>query len=212
MTPSHSTAGSTSMTFGGLEICYDDRVLAPRAWTQWQARWAAELARTAPAGPILELCTGAGQIGLLAAAESDRDLVAVDLSVHACELASRNAEAAGLAARVEVRNLPLESACRPEEVFPIIIADPPWVPSAEIERFPEDPTSAIDGGIDGLDLARACLDVIGAHLHRDGVALLQVGGADQVECLRVSAGGRLQVAEVREEPGRGAVVQLTRTA
>jgi methylase of polypeptide subunit release factors len=66
--------------FEGLEIRTDARVLTPRAWTAAQARWAAELARTAPAGPILELCSGAGHIWLLAARLSGRALVAVDVN------------------------------------------------------------------------------------------------------------------------------------
>ena len=55
-----------TMTFGDLEIAYDDRVLTPRPWTALQSEWAAELLESAPAGPVLELCAGAGQIGLLA--------------------------------------------------------------------------------------------------------------------------------------------------
>ena len=199
-----------SVPFGSLTIAYDDQVLEPRAWTRWQSHWAAELARTAPSGPILELCTGVGHIGLLATAESERDLVAVDLSETACRYAEQNARAAGLADRVEIRNAALETACAPGEVFPLIIADPPWVPAAETGRFPEDPLSAIDGGPDGLDLARACLVVIDAHLHEHGSALLQVGSADQVAALEAGLSSTLRVVEVREQPGRGVVALLTR--
>ena len=44
----------------------------------------------------------------------------------------------------------------PHERFAVVIADPPWVPRADTGRYPEDPVLAIDGGDDGLDLARAC--------------------------------------------------------
>jgi methylase of polypeptide subunit release factors len=43
--------------------------------------------------PLLELCTGAGQIGLAAAALSYRAAVLVDSSEHACRFAARNAAA-----------------------------------------------------------------------------------------------------------------------
>lgn len=199
-----------STRFGSLTITYDDQVLAPRDWTAWQSRWAAEVAATAPAGRILELCTGAGQIGLLAIAHCDRDLVAVDLSAEACTFAELNADAAGLGHRVEIRTSALEDACRPGESFPVIIADPPWVPAAETGRFPEDPLAAIDGGSDGLDVARACLAVIAERLQRGGYALLQVGTVEQVDLLRADLAEDLAVAEVRTEPGRGAVALVER--
>ena len=55
-----------SVDFEGLRIEYDEHVLAPRPWTAAQSRWAAELIRVAPPGPVLEVCSGAGHIGLLA--------------------------------------------------------------------------------------------------------------------------------------------------
>ena len=71
--------------FGGLRIRYDDRVLAPRDWTAAQSRWAAELIATAPPGPVLEVCAGAGHIGLLAVTLAPRPLVCVDADAVACQ-------------------------------------------------------------------------------------------------------------------------------
>lgn len=201
-----------SMRFGSLQITYDDQVLTPRTWTEWQSLWAAELAARLPDGPILELCTGAGQIGLLTLVMSDRNLVAVDLSAAACRFAELNARAAGLAARIEVRNVALESACAHDETFPLIIADPPWVPAARISEFPDDVESAIDGGQDGLDVARACLRVIDDHLAPQGAALLQLGNAEQVDLLRADLPGNLAVTDVRTEDGRGVVALILRNA
>jgi release factor glutamine methyltransferase len=70
-----------------------------------------------------------------------------------------------------------------DDQFALIIADPPWVPSSDIGQFPEDPGIAIDGGDDGLDLARACIRVIGGHLMVGGAAVLQLGNLDQAEAL-----------------------------
>lgn len=210
MTLTDEPTGTRTTSFGSLQIAYDDRVLEPRAWTQWQSAWAAELLESRPAGPVLELCTGAGQIGLLAVAGNERRLVAVDLDPVACRYAVHNAGIAGLADRVEVRNAPLEEACSEDETFPLIIADPPWVPREDTGRFPEDPLTAIDGGDDGLHLARACLVVIDDHLHPEGRALLQVGTRDQVRQLETEMSADLVVTEVREEPGRGVVALISR--
>jgi release factor glutamine methyltransferase len=140
---------TSSMEFGPLRISYDARVLRPRAWTLHQSGWAAELAATAPPGPLLELCCGAGQIGLAAVARTRRRLVCVDVDPVACEYTRLNAELAGLADLLEVRAGLLEDRVGPGEVFAGVIADPPWVPREEIVRYPEDPVTAIDGGPDG---------------------------------------------------------------
>jgi release factor glutamine methyltransferase len=171
------------MRFGTLDIAYDDRVLEPRAWTTAQSEWAAELLESVPDGPVLELCAGAGHIGLLAIQASPRPLVAVDLNPAACAFIAANAEAAGLADHVEVREGKLEEVLGPDDQFALVIADPPWVPSSDTGRFPEDPEIAIDGGTDGLDLARACIRVIGGHLMVGGAAVLQLGNLDQADAL-----------------------------
>ncbi|MFL6155762.1 MAG: RsmD family RNA methyltransferase [Marmoricola sp.] len=207
-----TTDSVRTATFGTLRIAYDETVLTPRDWTTDQSRWAAELAATVPAGRILELCAGAGQIGLLAVLGCDRDLVAVDLDETACRFAAANARVAGLAERVEVRNSRLESACREGETFPLMILDPPWVPAHQTGTFPEDPLVAIDGGADGLDVARACLVVAAEHLAPGGRAVLQVGTAEQVELLRADLVAGLEITEVRVTPGRGALALVERGA
>jgi methylase of polypeptide subunit release factors len=209
MTTLESARGDVRTTpFGPLTIAYDDTVLEPRAWTAMQSRWAQEAAADAPAGRVLELCAGAGQIGLLAVHGTDRELVAVDASAEACAFARANAEAAGLAERVEVRHARLDVACAEDETFAVVIADPPWVPRAEITRFPEDPVQAIDGGPDGLDLAQQCLEVIARHLLPGGVAFLQVGDDEQVRRLEDALPDRLAADGTRSEPGRGVVMKI----
>jgi release factor glutamine methyltransferase len=208
-----ATVGPSSQVvdFDGLRIEYDERVLAPRPWTAAQSRWAAELIRAAPPGPVLELCAGAGQIGLLAIRLAPRRLTCVDADPTACAFLRRNAVAAGL--RVEVREGRMDAVLDPHERFAVIIADPPWVPRADVSRYPEDPVPAIDGGDDGLDLVRGCLEVIDRHLALAGSALLQVGPVDQAARVRalVSAYPDLAVVEVRELE-RGALVQVDRVA
>jgi len=205
---------SERMAFGTLEIAFDDRVLRPRTWTAAQSKWASDLLPGLPPGVVLELCAGAGQIGLLAVAGTTRSLVCVDASEAASDFTRANASVAGLAARVEVRTGRLQDALTPDERFPLIIADPPWVPRQETRRFPEDPLTAIDGGDDGLDVARACLEAIDDHLAPDGAALLQLGTAAQAEVLareRSVSSASLAFVEVRQF-ARGVVVRIDRAA
>ena len=205
---------TTTVDFGPLRIAYDDRVLRPRPWTFEQSQWAAELAAQVPEGRLLELCSGAGQIGLAAIHAVRRRLVCVDIDPVAGEYTRLNADEAGLGGLVEIRTGPLEDVVLPDERFVGVIADPPWVPRDEIDRFPEDPTIAIDGGPDGLDLARACLATAADHLLPGGFAVLQVGTRLQVERLTAELDKhdqRLQVVELREFE-RGVLVRLDRVA
>jgi methylase of polypeptide subunit release factors len=201
---------TAAQDFAGLRIQYDDRVLAPRPWTVAQAEWAADLIRTAPPGRVLELCAGAGQIGLLAVHLAHRSLVCVDANPAACEFIRRNATAAAI--NVDVREGPLASALEADETFAVIIADPPWVATADVQRFADDPVGAIDGGADGLRLVRQCLEVIAVHLVLAGSAVLQVG-PDQVDATEALVSGTtgLRVIQVRRFP-RGALVQIDRVS
>lgn len=197
------------MTFGGLRIAYDDRILAPRMWTALQARWAADILRDAGPGPVLELCAGAGHIGLLAISGQRRRLLCVDDSAVACCYARRNAESAGFGDLVEVRECDLEAAAAMEERFALVLADPPWVPTALVGRHPEDPSHAIDGGEDGLDVARVCLRVSRARLLRGGSILLQLGTREQAAALAHESTD-LTITEVRDGDG-GVVAHLRAT-
>src|SRR4051812_28275916 len=139
---------SHQVDFGGLSIAWDERLLQPREWTLQQSLWAAELLERVPAGPVLELCSGAGQIGLRAVMGSGRRLVCVDANPVAASYTLRNAREAGLVDLVEVRTGWIDELLKADEEFPLVVADPPWVPRAQTGRFPEDPLIAIDGGDD----------------------------------------------------------------
>ncbi|MGZ6962493.1 MAG: methyltransferase, partial [Ilumatobacteraceae bacterium] len=211
MTSTAARPGPSTIRLGGLDIAYDEQVLEPRPWTAAQSEWAGTLLEDAAPGPVLELCTGAGHIGLLAIFGNDRRLVAVDANPVACEFARRNAVAAGLADRVEVRAARIDTALAPEERFPVIIADPPWVPSDRTTTYPEDPLLAIDGGDDGLVVARLCLEVAAAHLLPDGVMLLQLGSLGQARSLEDAAASyRLMISEVRQPAPNGVVACVRR--
>ncbi len=209
MTTDSGALRTETMTFGDLTIAFDARVLRPRPWTADQSRWAAELLATAPEGPVLELCAGAGQIGLLAIALAPRSLVCVDLNPAACAFTRENAAREGLADLVEVREGRLEESVRPDERFALVIADPPWVRRAETGSYPEDPLLAIDGGDDGLDVARACLATAGTHLLPGGSVVLQLGALAQVDRLHtgIAAAVGLAVTDVRSGE-RGVLVRL----
>lgn len=207
--------GSTEVAqFGELRIHWDRRVLRPRPWTTAQSHWAAALSPYCPDGPILELCCGAGQIGLLAASLTGRSLIQVDRDPVAAAYARRNAASTGIAS--EVRTASLTDALADDERFGLVILDPPWVASALVAQHPEDPVGAIDGGFDGTDQLVVGLGVALRHLEQGGHVVAQLGDEDQVEVVRAlldGAGGReahWAVLEVRDYRPGGLLLDIGR--
>jgi methylase of polypeptide subunit release factors len=198
--------------FGGLDIAWDEHVLEPREWTVGQSLWAARLLPDLPPGPVLELCSGAGQIGLRAVLDSDRELVCVDANPAAATYTLANARTAGIGDRVAVRSGWIQEVLEPGELFPLIIADPPWVPREETAQFPDDPTLAIDGGEDGMDVVATCARAIEEHLAPGGAALLQLGTSAQAEQVRVLLQGGPVTAGRYCVYERGVVQRLDRPA
>ncbi len=207
------------MQFGHLDIGFDGRVLRPRPWTSSQAEWAADLVRDLdrPAH-VLELCAGAGHIGLLAlglagAPSISHRLVTVDVNPVACAHARRNAAEAGLGPVVDVREGRIGGALTGDERFDLVIADPPWVARAGTNRFPDDPVVAIDGGPDGLDIAWECIRVGETHLVTGGSMVLQLGSTEQVDLVQdrlPAMAPHLSAHESRPFGTHGVLVRLTK--
>jgi release factor glutamine methyltransferase len=216
-TPPDETAVQSTV-FGHLPIVFDARVLRPRPWTVAQSRWAAELLRTIPGRRrVLELCAGAGHIGLLALALADARsaaghlLVSVDVNPAATEFVRRNAQAAGLGPRVDARVGSIGEVLAPDERYDLVIADPPWVPRGETVRYPDDPVVAIDGGTDGLDVVRDCIRACENHLLPGGSVLLQLGSVSQARRVQdslLSSGSVLSLQKIRTFGSQGVVVRL----
>ena len=198
--------------FGPVRVAFDGSVLRPRSWTLAQSEWAAELASAGE--PLLEVGCGAGHIGLAAAVLSGSRLVQVDRDPAACRWAGLNAMATGCSDRAEQRCGTAADVLAEDELFDVVIADPPYVPSDEVVLYPEDPPGAIDGGPDGLEKVRSFLRDIAGHVTPGGSVLLQVRGAGQVDkldgWLAHPSSPPLVVTEARFYGGLRAVVRLRR--
>ena len=65
--------------------------------------------------------------------------------------------------------------------IPLVMADPPYLRTSDLDQHRTDPSSAVDGGDDGLELVRTVLRTASFHLSPDGVCLLQVRGRRQAD-------------------------------
>jgi release factor glutamine methyltransferase len=135
----------------------------------------------APALPrrVADIGTGSGCIAVSVAAERPNvHVVATDISRAALDVARRNAEAAGVAARIEfVECAYLSGATGP---FDFILANPPYISESEYEELaPEvreyEPQVALLAGEDGLRDIRQIVDVAAARLKPGGTLFMEIG-------------------------------------
>lgn len=199
--------------FFGIALAVDRRALIPRPETELLVGLALErlgwllTAAPRPAGspPLLiwDVGTGSGAISVAIAVESRRRgysadvrLRASDASAEALALAVENAVAHGVADMIDFTPADLtrvEGIDQPEPAD-LLLANLPYVPSDTVPRLPVaasfEPSGALDGGPDGLDIVRRLLDELPGSLRRGGAALIEFG-ADQEAPLREAVAAAL---------------------
>lgn len=180
--------------FRGLRVAVEAGVFVPRRRTEVLVEEALRAAGVSgyPETPVVvvELCAGVAAVAAALAAEG--------LDVYAAELDP-------VAVRVARRNLPSERvfegdlyAALPSELtgtIGILIANAPYVPTAEIAHMPpeareHEPLLALDGGTDGLDIQRRVVAGAGEWLAVGGVLLIETSleQADDTVALMRAAG------------------------
>ena len=147
--------------FHGLRLIVGPDALIPRPETEGLVEWALEALRDEPASLVADVGTGSGAIACALARGSARLTVfAIDRSLAALRVASRNVERLGLGRRVKLVAGDLLEALGPiGGRLDLVIANPPYIPSAVIGSLaPEvasfEPRQALDGGPDGMAVIR----------------------------------------------------------
>ncbi len=166
---------------------------------------------------ILDLCTGAGVVGVsIACCLENVSVVAADISLEAVELARENAIMNGVASRMDFivgDGLSfLDVGGKGRAQFDAVIFNPPYVESGAIEGLePEvrdhDPRIALDGGPDGLAFIEGILPGAASLLIEDGLLAFEIG-ADQGKRARelVEACGLRCMAIMQDLAGKDRVV------
>lgn len=140
--------------FHGLRITVRPGVFVPRHRTEFLVDVAVSLARPEPV--VLDLCCGSGALGAaFAAAHRPRELHAADVEPAAVACARVNLPDAHVHEGDLYDALPDSLRGRVD----VLLANVPYVPSDAVETMPpearlHEPLVALDGGADGLDLAR----------------------------------------------------------
>jgi len=163
----------------GVSFYVDRRAIVPRSFIAELIAegsidpWLGEHTRT-----VLDLCTGNGSLGVLAAlAWPEVAVTGADLSTDALEVARINLERHGLQERMAlVLSDGLDACAGP---WDLILCNPPYVNSQSMQALaPEyraEPELALAGGADGMDFIRLLLRDAPTRMSRHGVLVLEIG-------------------------------------
>ena len=167
----------------GIPFYSNEQSIVPRSWIA-ELIVNGDLEPWLPAdGKALDLCTGNGSLAiLLALACPDIQVSACDISLPALALASRNLDRHGLSEQIDLLNGDLwEALSEPNEEnrFDLIICNPPYVNAESMSKLPAEylaePSLALAGGEDGMDLIKKIIRGAPDYLSERGALLLEIG-------------------------------------
>jgi release factor glutamine methyltransferase len=198
--------------FRGLRIAVAPGVFVPRRRTGLLAAQAVALAP--PHAVVVDLCCGSGAVGVAVTSERpDVTLHAADVDPAAVACARRNLATVG----GSVHTGDLYDAL-PDDLrgrVDVLLANVPYVPSAAVAGLPpeardHEPLVALDGGPDGLDVARRVIGGAPRWLAPGGALLFETS-EDQapVAVTSVTAAGLVPRVVTDDELGATVVVGTT---
>jgi release factor glutamine methyltransferase len=169
--------------FFGLDFEITPDVLIPRPETELLVEKAiAWLQRSPRSRRVADIGTGSGAIAVsIAINVSTAQVLGTDISRKALDVARRNAVRFEVDHRIDFLQcdlLPQHGASVPtEKRFDLICANLPYIPTQTLHELPiygREPTLALDGGDDGLDLFRRLLNIAPEWLAAGGRMLLEI--------------------------------------
>ena len=166
--------------FYGRMFGVDERVLVPRPETELAVDWAVRHLRAIGRenGSAADIGTGSGAIAVTLAGElRGLGVYAADISQDALSVARRNAARNDAFQHVTFLHGDLAAPLLPFAPFDCVVANLPYVPSADCAGAPDpvsfEPMLARDGGPDGLSAYRRLLPDLRALVAPRGIAILE---------------------------------------
>src|SRR6266496_4277956 len=183
--------------FFGLDFDITPDVLIPRPETELLVEKAIAWLQASPARrTVADIGTGSGAIAISVAVNVPTvTILATDVSKRALQVAQRNAEKYIVNERikfVECDLLPSTDNAFPSPYplsFDLICANLPYIPTENLHGLPiygREPTVALDGGPDGLDLFRRLLKIAPEYLAPQSLMLLEIEATRCTQALNLA--------------------------
>jgi release factor glutamine methyltransferase len=193
--------------FCGLRLAVAPGVFVPRRRTEFLVEQAVALAR--PGAVVVDLCCGSGALGVaVATAVAGVELHAADVEPAAVSCARVNVARVG--GRVHEGDLYDPLPLRLRGRVDVLLANVPYVPSEAIALMPPEarlfePLVALDGGPDGLDVARRVTSGAPGWLTPGGSLLFETSEEQATSAVAIVTAAGLH-ARVVDDDDRGATV------
>ena len=181
--------------FFGLDFEITPDVLIPRPETELLVEKAIAWLQQSPMRrTIADVGTGSGAIAVsIAVNVPDARLLATDISNKALEMAQKNAIKFGVINQIDFVQcdlLPPHIETLPSDLhFDLICANLPYIPTSTLYKlsiFGREPTLALDGGADGLDMIRRMLNIAPEWLAPNGMILLEIESTRGIQALKLA--------------------------
>jgi release factor glutamine methyltransferase len=193
--------------FSGLRIAVAAGVFVPRRRTEVLVEAAVTLAR--PGAVVVDLCCGSGALGLAVATAVDGvELHAADVDPAAVACARANVARVGGRAYSGDLFEALPAALRGR--VDVLLANVPYVPTEAIALMPpearlHEARVALDGGADGLDVARRVIVAAPLWLAPGGSLLFETSEAQASAVVATATAAGLRARLVTDDE-RGATI------
>ena len=177
--------------FYGLMFEVSEGVLIPRPETELLVETAITKAKLLKKNEIniVDVGTGSGAIAVsLAVNIPNSNVIAIDLSKSALEIADENRRTHGMYSRIKLR---LGNLLEPvTENIDILVSNPPYIRKDRLHSLQEEvlkePMLALDGGEDGLRLIAELLSQARERMDSRSIILFEIDSDQGIEASKIS--------------------------
>jgi release factor glutamine methyltransferase len=214
--------------FFGLTLEVNSAVLIPRPESEYVVMECLRLAKDMPQPQVLDIGTGSGNLAVaIAHQHKGTQVTAVDISLEALTVASRNAERhkvadrihflagdlfAPLSDHVALGSEPGASATGTAR-FDFIVSNPPYIAHEDMSNLPlgvrdYEPHLALDGGPGGFAVFDRLLNGAPNHLKSGGYLIVEIGSPQEKPAReKITAHGDFELAAtIRDGSGHPRVL------
>ena len=166
--------------FFRLDFEVTPAVLIPRPETELIVEAVLELFRNTASFSFADIGTGSGCVSVSILHERlNAEAIAIDASSDALNIAQRNAQRHNVETRLQLLESDLFAGLTATKSFDLIVSNPPYVSDEEMKvlqrEVRREPSVALAGGVDGLDVIRRLLDCAPKHLRAGGYLIFEFG-------------------------------------
>ncbi len=181
--------------FMGEKFIVNPSVLIPRDETEILVRHAVEVINSNNFKMILDVGTGSGCIACMIAKYTNSQVIGLDVSTDALNIALDNASKLNLNNRAIFRKSDIFSNVKPGETFDMIVSNPPYIPPSEKENIQTevkfDPEVALFTHDEkGLEFYRKITEKAPKILNKGGYLMFElgIGQSEDVKSLMIANG------------------------